>query len=482
MRSRRALTTLTAADAPQESSRHPRLAVRGSCGSAVRAARFLFGCSILSLAIAGPTGAAAPALETPPVRLTLDDAIERARAASPRLAERRALAAAAEAGRREAGASRLPALDASAGYTRDSNVPELAVAFPGTAPRTLFPNIPDNWRARVSISMPLYTGGRLSSLVEAAGRQEQAAKKDLESSDLDLVLETSVAYWDLVTGREEQRVLQEGLAAYDAHLRDATNRESAGLAAHNEVLAVQVERDQAELSRLRAENTAAVTEANLIRLVGLPPGSALDPTEPLEEHEASQDDLEGLVRQALAARPERAAIVEHIAGDEQRVRTERAAGRPQALFSGGYDYARPNRRILPPEDLWKSSWDASVNVTLSLFDGGRTSASVARAGSQLEASRQRLADFDQRVRLEVTSRLLDARTASEAVRVAAGSLESAALNRRVAQDRYREGVSPSSDLLDAENALLRAGLSRTEALARVQVARAALRRTVGDRP
>ena len=89
---------------------------------------------------------------------------------------------------------------------------------------------------------------------------------------------------------------------------------------------------------------------------------------------------------------------------------------------------------------------------------------------------------DQRVRLEVTSRLLDARTASEAVRVAAGSLESAALNRRVAQDRYREGVSPSSDLLDAENALLRAGLSRTEALAQLQVARAALRRTVGDRP
>jgi len=48
-----------------------------------------------------------------------------------------------------------------------------------------------------------------------------------------------------------------------------------------------------------------------------------------------------------------------------------------------------------------------------------------------------------------------------------------------AADRYREGVIPSSELLDAETALERAELARTEALASVRLTAAALDRAVG---
>ena len=58
-------------------------------------------------------------------------------------------------------------------------------------------------------------------------------------------------------------------------------------------------------------------------------------------------------------------------------------------------------------------------------------------------------------------------------------LESATESRSVAADRYREGVIPSSELLDAETALERAELARTEALASVRLTAAALDRAVG---
>jgi outer membrane protein TolC len=60
------------------------------------------------------------------------------------------------------------------------------------------------------------------------------------------------------------------------------------------------------------------------------------------------------------------------------------------------------------------------------------------------------------------------------------AIASARENVRVAADRYREGASPSSELLDAENVLLRAELDRVEALARVHVAAAELDRAVGE--
>jgi outer membrane protein TolC len=59
------------------------------------------------------------------------------------------------------------------------------------------------------------------------------------------------------------------------------------------------------------------------------------------------------------------------------------------------------------------------------------------------------------------------------------ALVSARENARVAGDRYRAGVIPSSELLDAEVGLLRAGLERTSAQAALRLADAALARAVG---
>jgi outer membrane protein TolC len=65
------------------------------------------------------------------------------------------------------------------------------------------------------------------------------------------------------------------------------------------------------------------------------------------------------------------------------------------------------------------------------------------------------------------------------VEVAERTVESAAENVRVSSDRYREGVIASSDRLDAETGLLRAGLERVRALTRQQLATAELERAVG---
>jgi outer membrane protein TolC len=82
--------------------------------------------------------------------------------------------------------------------------------------------------------------------------------------------------------------------------------------------------------------------------------------------------------------------------------------------------------------------------------------------------------------LEVTNRALDLRTARAAARVAEQALTAAQENLRVTRDRYLEGVISSSDFLDAEVMALRAGLERTDALARLRLAHVSLGRAVGE--
>jgi outer membrane protein TolC len=413
------------------------------------------------------------------VRLSLAETVERARASSPRLAQLAALQTAADAGLLGARAGRLPVLDLAASYTRNSNVPELTIALPGTEPRTIFPNIPDNYRTRAGLTLPVYTGGRVQGEIRAADHNRDAAGRDLEAGVKDLVLEASSAYWQLVTARESARVLAEAVAAFEAHLKQTKDRQQLGMAARNEVLLVQVERDRAELSRLAADGAAQVANANLVRLVDLPPGSEVEPIEPLASPARPRPDLEALVKEALDGRPEAAALRSRAAAAQAAVKVARSATLPQASLSAGYDFARPNARILPPVEEWKGSWSVGVSLSITAFDGGRTSAAAAQARAQAAAVRHQLEDLERRIRLEVTSRVLDLGTSRATVEVAERNLEAAGESLRVSRDRYHEGLIASFELLDAETALLRAGLDRTTAATQLRLAQASLERAVG---
>jgi outer membrane protein len=325
----------------------------------------------------------------------------------------------------------------------------------------------------------VYTGGRVSSQIGAADKGREAAQQDRKAARADLVLETKTAYWSLVTARAAERVLQEAIKAFEAHLVDARNREKFGMAARNEVLAVEVERDRTELDLLQATAGADVAEANLRRLLDLPPAARVEPTEALEGPAVVASDLEPLVSEASAGRADRKALVARASATEALVGVERGGRLPQVAITAGFAYANPNRDIVPPTSTWEDTWDVGASVAWSVFDGGRRSANEARARAQADAVRQQLRELDRGIRLEVTRRVLELRTAAQRVSVAERGRESARENRRVAQDRYREGVIPSSELLDAETALERAELLHTEAMASLRLASAGLDRAVG---
>jgi outer membrane protein TolC len=146
---------------------------------------------------------------------------------------------------------------------------------------------------------------------------------------------------------------------------------------------------------------------------------------------------------------------------------------------GGVDYARPNPRIFPRADRWNESWDAGIGASWSFWDGGRARAEAAQAGSAITVARQRLAEFDSVLALEVRQRLLEIDSGRAAVTASEDSIRAAAEARRVVTERYRAGVIAQTEVLDAEVALLQAELDRTRAMAGVRLAEARLARALG---
>jgi outer membrane protein TolC len=414
-----------------------------------------------------------------PLPLTLDEAIARGLANSLRVAELQARHAASDAAVAGRAAERRPILSLAGGYTRTNHVDEYAIAQPGQSIQVLYPDVPDNTRARIDLQWPIYTGGRLEALERAARAEREASGEDLEAARADLRLEITRAFWALVTARESETVLQRSLEAVQAHVQDLRARLDQGLIPPNDVQTAEAQQSRERLLAIEATNTRRVLEADMRRLIGLESFAPIEPRAVLQPAAASSQALTDLLAEARKRRPERRALDDRVNAARARTDAAGAAALPQVAVNGGYDYARPNPRIFPRADDWNDSWDVAVNVSWPLWDGGRARAGRAEAEAGVRAAEARAADFDRTLAFEVQQRQLDLESSLVAIGVADDGVRAAAEARRVVGERFNAGVATSTEVLDAQTDLLTADLARTRALANARLAEARLARTVG---
>ncbi len=427
------------------------------------------------LAVAAP----AEAQEQPVLSLTLAEARARALDASHRLAEVRARVAVAGAVVDAREAAERPILAAQAGYTRTNHVLEFVVPGPTGVPRVLYPDVPDNYRTRLDVQWPIYTGGRTDALVRAAQAETGAVKAEADVARADLRLEVTRAFWSVVTARATVAVLEQALTRAESNVSDARARLSAGLVPPNEVASAQAQTARQRMLLVEARNLRDVASADLARLVGAEVSQQVEPRATLDEAAAPVPARDRLVAEARAQRGERQAISQRVTVAEEGRLAAGAARRPQVAVGGGIDYARPNPRIFPRARRWDESWDAGISVSWSLWDGGRAAADMAQASFQGEAARQRLLDFDAVLDVELRQRSLEIASGEAAVASADEAIRAATEARRVVGERYRAGVIAQYEVLDAELALVQVQLDRTRALAGVRLAEARLDRALG---
>jgi len=443
----------------------------------------LTGCAATFLVVAVAPFAAS---QDAPVRITLDDAVRQGIANSQHLAEMRARAQAADATVASRDASDKPVVAAQGGYTRTNHVDEFAIAIPGQAPRVVYPDIPDNYRARLDLQWPIYTGGRTDALERAARAEASAAASDIAAAQADLRLEITRAFWALVTADETADVLRRSLEAIDAQVSDLRTRFGQGLIPPNDVSSAEAQQARQRLLAVQAANQRAIAEADLRRLTGneTPGRLEADPATAaaLPGLSSKTEEVAGLIAAALNARPERQALRQREAAARDQVAAAAAAWKPQLSVGAGYDYARPNPRIFPRTTDWRTSWDASINATWTLWDGGRRAADRAIAAANAAAIAARAADFDRTVTFEVRQRRLELETSVAAIGAADEEVRAASDAERVVGERYRAGVATSTDVLEAQVARLQAELDRTRAVADARLAQARLARATGSQP
>ncbi|MBE3124347.1 MAG: TolC family protein [Acidobacteria bacterium] len=413
--------------------------------------------------------------------LSLEEAVAAGLETSPGLHASRMKVESTAAKSREIEAGRLPSLKFGGGYTRLSEVPPFEVTLPiSPNPIVVSQNYFNNFNLRLGVQQPLFTGFRLQAGAESARMLEKSAGQDLEKDRAEFIFAVKNAYWGLVRAREFEKVIDENIRQVGEHLKDVRAFFDQGLLTKNEVLRAELELSNAEIMRIDVRNAAEVALTSLDSLIGLPLDTDVDLTTSAESQAsrlpAGEDPS---IEAALADRPEIKSAEFRIRASELGVKAARAGFYPQVFLSGNYYYLRPNPRFMPARDKFNGTWDLGISVSFDIWNWGQTKSQTEQAKAQLALARDARKLLEDQAVLEVTQSRLTLARANEKVRVAGQAVGQAEENFRVTRERFKQGVALTTDVMDADVALLQARLNRTQAAIDLVLAQARLEKALG---
>lgn len=412
--------------------------------------------------------------------LTIDDALHLGLQNSTLLHISEAKAMGADARSSEAFAARLPSLKLQAGYTRLSDVQPFAVTLPSSpAPIVISPTVLDQYTSKISLQQPLFTGFRLKNSAAAADYAAQASHSDVEKDRVDMVFSVTVAYWSVYKAVEVKRVVDENVQQMRAHFTDVTNMMNQGVVTHSEVLKVEVQLSKAVLAQMESANTMTTATMMLNSLIGLPLDTDIQITSQTTSQSGIMQSPVALAQQAVFSRPDVHSAQMRANAAEASVSAAKGGWFPQISLFGNVYYSRPHPRVMPTKDEFKDTWDVGVNLSWDIWNWRTTKHLSDQAEAFHTQARYALEQLKDNVSLEVTHSHLSLAQSKDRVVVATMGVGLAEENYRTTRERFASGTATSTELLDAEVALLQAKLNHTVSLVDSEVAHASLVRALG---
>lgn len=378
-------------------------------------------------------------------------------------------------GIRAAQADRMPRLDLYGGVTK-YHYPTAAEPLYGTPPDIHYPSAfyTTVYDAGVTFSLPLYRGGRLSRSVEIAEIRKSIAEDLYSMTRQELVYNLTSAYYKILQIEKFSGANDETVKQLEAHKRDVELLLRAGTVAKVDLLKTETELAHARQAALISRNNLESAYELLRVLMGIEDMHKKIKLAPDPGAVKSYASVDESMQSALRKRPDYQVALKKVTIADVRVKV--AAGRRYPSLNLTGDYSEKSG----PEYEWQENWFFGLRLSLPLFEGGALSADVGRARAEALKAREEERALRLDISREVRDAYLSIENAAKRIEVAEKAIASAKESARIEQIRYKAGAGTSTDVIDAQTALLRAETDYYQALYDKAIARALLRKAAGE--
>lgn len=337
--------------------------------------------------------------------------------------------------------------------------------------------------ATVGLTVPLFTGFRLTEGIKAAERGRDEVVANQLSAESDLVYRVSQAFFDLHRQELLEGLREDALNHARKNLELTQKANALGRTSLNEVDRVELSYMTSQGEVLSAKTKTLEARSRLASLLGMPredlridAAGAIDRT---ESPAFSALSIERLLEQHPRLKAARAKLET----DKAMLAVARGELWPQLALISTYQHGNnPSDPVLGARGLSNSfsgTWDIRLATTLNLFDGGKTIRKISRTEGDIRIAEAELVKTRQEVRAEIEQVLARLEGAFERLKLAEKSSKVAERTLGWMEKRYEQGYALQVEVNEVRSNWISAKTQAIDALIEVQIARAELKRSLG---
>ena len=412
-----------------------------------------------------------------PMKLSMEQCRDMALTASEELKQADNRLRQAELDDKIAATARLPKIEGSAtgAYVLpDIEMTGMELAMRGT------------YMAGLTLTQPIYTGGKISAGRQMARLGRQIADQQLRMTRMDVLVDADNAYWSYIAVRRKVRMLESYSTQMDTIYKQTSSAVAAGMAIENDLLRIEAKRTEIEYQLQRARNGADLSRIELCNVIRTPLDTPIEPTDTtfnIESPTAMSLDI--------ARRPEVGLLEKQIDVNMQRIRDARSEMLPTVGLSAGYSYYG-NIKLKGFADMGNGT---TVPYTQEFRDGigiamlagkipiihwGESRKKLHKARYELDNSQLELQRNMRLMSIEAQQAVQNVEDGYRMIHTAESGLRQAEENLRVMRNRYAAAMSPLTDLLDAQSQWQQAQSNLIEAQTQYMIYRTDYLRATGQ--
>lgn len=330
-----------------------------------------------------------------------------------------------------------------------------------------------------TLTQPLFMGGKIIAYNKITKYAEQLARSQHATGMQEVILNTDQAYWQVISLTNKKKLAESFLKLVQKLDEDVDKMVAEGVATKADGLSVKVKVNEAEMTLTQVDNGLSLSKMLLCQLCGLPLDTDLQLADQNMENLALPATYtESNIDLALANREELKSLELASKIYQQKVNVARSEFLPTVGLTANYLVSNPSL-LNGFENKFRGMWGIGVVVKIPVFHWGEGIYKVKAAKAEANITRYQLEDVKEKVELQVTQSSYKVNEAAKKLAMAEKNMEKAEENLRYATLGFKEGVIPTSNVLEAQTAWLSAQSGKIDAQIDLKMSEIYLNKSMG---
>ena len=331
----------------------------------------------------------------------------------------------------------------------------------------------------ITISQPIYMGGKILAMNRLSKFSQKLAATLLDHETEEVICAVDAAYWQVISLSAKHKLALSYITLLDSLRINVNAMLNQGVATKADLLNIEVKLNQAQVDLARVENASTLALMALAKICGLDLNTTLLlPNELSATSLLPQPNINDSLNHVLARRPDYHALELGVKMRQQQERIALSEMLPNVAMVGAYTFSNPNMF-----DGFSKRFDGAFSigamVTIPLWHWGGDYNKYRIAKTNVNIAKLSLDEARDNIALQVSQATHKAQEAQKTLIAATTLLDKANENLRIAMISFKEGVIPSSDVMEAQTAWLSAQSQLIDAKIEVRLCNLYLSKALG---